>query len=219
MEKQKEKPILATNIDGLLINHSAFIEPHRIWFDRAILLTKNNSLVKWKGHPQYFIGVNEAMEKILPNATKEERTKKAREWYQEDVIYYISIHPEIINHKLANSLTELKDKFRLALITTNTKEYINEILKISNLEGIYDIICASPSEEEPDKQRIFKKFVEKYGEPKYYIASRNKEAFEACKKMGLTCIYFAKDEINPEIKEIASKTITKYSELEKIIKN
>ncbi len=73
-----EKPILATNIDGFLIKHEAFIEPHRVWFDRAILLTKDSSLNQWKGHPEYFKGVNLAMEKIMPTASKEKRTSQAR---------------------------------------------------------------------------------------------------------------------------------------------
>jgi len=211
-----EKPILATNIDGFLVNHSAFIEPHRIWFDRAILLTKDESLKKWKGHSNYFIGVNEAMKKIMPDSSKEEQTAQARKWYQEDVIHYLEIHPETINRKLADSLKKLKKKFKLALITTNTKEYISQILKAANLTGIYDIIHASSSEEEPDKQRLFNEFKKKYGEPKYYIASRSKEAFEECKKIGSLCIYFAPDETDPEMKAIASKTITSYHELEDI---
>ena len=107
-EKNNLKPILATNIDGFLIDHSAFIEPHRIWFDRAILLTKDDSLKKWKGHSEYFKGVNEAMEKILPESSKEERTQQASKWYQEDVIHYISIHPEVVNKKLAQALKNLK---------------------------------------------------------------------------------------------------------------
>ena len=74
-----ENSILATNLDGFLIDHSAFIEPHRIWFDRAILLTKDNSLQKWKNKKDYFIGVNEVMKKIMPSASKKEQTKKARE--------------------------------------------------------------------------------------------------------------------------------------------
>lgn len=216
MEKQSEKPILATNIDDFLISHEAFIEPHRIWFDRVILLTKDDSYNKWKGHPEYFKGVNQAMEKIMPNASKEERTKKARDWYQEDVVYYISIHPEIINHNLAESLKKLKQRFRLALITTNTEEYVNKILETANLQGIYDIVYASKSEEEPNKSKVAEEFKEKYGQPKYYIASRSKEAFEEFPKIGTICIYFAPDEINPEIKEIANKTITQYQELENL---
>lgn len=208
-----EKPILATNLDGFLINHSAFIEPHRIWFDRAILLTKDDSLKKWKGHPEYFKGVNEAMEKIMPDASKEERTKKAREWYQEDVIHYISIHPEVVNKKLVDCLKKLKERFTLALITTNTKEYIEKILEVAKLENIYEIIYASSSEDEPSKQKIFQEFKEKHGEPKYYIASRSKEAFEECLKLGTICIYFVPDEINPEIESVAKKTIKSYEEL------
>ena len=88
-----EKPILATNLDGFLIDHKVFIEPHNLWFDRAIFLTKDVSLEKWKGNKNYFLGVDEAMKKIMPNATKKERTARAREWYQEDIISYIKLHP------------------------------------------------------------------------------------------------------------------------------
>jgi FMN phosphatase YigB (HAD superfamily) len=213
-----QKPILATNLDGFLINHSAFIEPHKIWFDRAILLTKDNSLKNWKNKKDYFKGVNQAMKKIMPNASKKEQTEKAREWYQEDVVYYISIHPEVVNKKIISSLKKLKEKFRLALITTNTKEYIEKILKVAKLEGIYDIVYANSLKEEPSKQKIFQEFKNKYGNPKYYIASRSKEAFEECLKLGIICIYFALDEINLEIKSIASKTIKNYKNLE-MIKN
>jgi FMN phosphatase YigB (HAD superfamily) len=211
-----EKPILATNIDGFLIDHSAFIEPHKIWFDRAILLTKDKSLSKWKSHPDYFIGVNEAMEKIMPNASEKERTRQAREWYQEDVVRYIEIHPETVNRKLENWLKRLKKKFTLALITTNTKEYISQILKATNLEGIYDIVYASSLEKEPSKQKIFIEFKKKYGQPMYYIASRSKEGFEECRRIGSVCVYFAPDEIDPEIKAIATKTLTKIGQLEKL---
>ncbi|MGY4884577.1 MAG: hypothetical protein ACP5NZ_03290 [Nanobdellota archaeon] len=172
MEKRKQKPILATNIDGLLIDHSAFIEPHRVWFDRAILLTKDNSLGKWKGHPKYFDGVNEAMEKILPKATKEERTAQARRWYQEDVIYYISIHPEVVKKEIADKILSVKDKYKIILLTTNTKDYIYEILKVSKLEKIYDNIIASNTEEEPDKKKLLDKLIKKYGKPKYYLTGK-----------------------------------------------
>jgi phosphoglycolate phosphatase-like HAD superfamily hydrolase len=212
------KPILATNIDGFLINHKAFIEPHRVWFDRAILLTKDFTLGEWKGKENYFVGVNKAMEKILPDASKEERTTQARTWYQEDVVYYIQTHPEVINKKLKEVLIKLKEKFTLALITTNTREYISEILKASNLNEVYDIILASSSEEEPNKTKIFQEFKQKYSEPKYYIASRSKEAFEECTKIGSICIYFAQDEIDSDIKKIANKTITKISELPTTLK-
>lgn len=211
-----EKPILATNLDGFLINHEAFIEPHRIWFDRASLLTKDDSFQKWKGHKEYFKGVNEAMEKIMPDVSKEERTKQARKWYQEDVVHYIKLHPEMVNHDLKKSLERLKQKFTLALITTNTGEYVNDILEAANLKGLYDIIYTSNLEEEPGKRQIVEEFKEKYGNPKYYVASKSNEAFEEFPKIGTMCVYFAPNEINQEEKNLADKTITSTESLENL---
>lgn len=172
MEKQKKKPIIATNIDGLLIENKAFTEPHKAWFERAIKKAKDDSLKKWIGREDYFIGVNEAMEKILPNSSKEERTYQARKWYQKDVVKYIKYHPEVIKKDTAKRLMLLKEKYRLILVTSNTKDYINKILKTSNLEGIYDTIIASKTEEEPDKEELIGELIKKYGKPKYYLTGK-----------------------------------------------
>lgn len=172
MEKQKRKPIIATNIDGLLIKNKAFVEPHKAWFERAIKKTKDNSLKKWIGREDYFLGINETMEKILPNASKEERTYQARKWYQKDVVKYIKSHPEVVKKDIAKRLMLLKEKYRLILVTSNTKDYINKILKASNLEGIYDTIIASKTEQEPDKEELIEELIKKYGKPKYYLTGK-----------------------------------------------
>jgi len=130
------KEILATNIDGFSIKHQAFVKPHKAWFDRVITLTKDKSLAKWKNREDYFKGVNIAMKKILPKASKEKRTAQARQWYQKDVLNYIKSHPNIVYRKPVKILKKLKLKYTLALITTNTKEYIQKILKTAKLEGI-----------------------------------------------------------------------------------
>lgn len=171
-----EKLILATNIDELLIEHKAFVEPHKDWFERAIKKTKDNSLRRWMGREDYFIGVNEAMEKILPNASKEERTRTARKWYQEDVIKYIKSHPEVVKRDIADKLVSIKDKYRIILLTTNTKDYINQILKVSKLEKIYDNIIASKTEEEPNKEKLVNELIKKYGKPTYYLTGKLEES-------------------------------------------
>ena len=178
-----EKPIIATNIDGLLIEHSTFVEPHRKWFERAIEKTGDGSLRKWIGADPYFPGVNIAMEKIMPNATPEQRTAQARTWYQKDVIKYLKEHPETIKKDAAEKLKALKEKYRLILLTTNTRDYINKIIKVSHLQGIYDHIIASNTEKEPDREELIKELIEKYGKPKYYITgkqdSKTIEKFES----------------------------------------
>lgn len=174
-----EKPILATNLDGFLIEHSAFIEPHKAWFDRAITKTGDESLEKWKGVKDYFVGVNEVMEKIMPDASKEERTKQARIWYQEDVVNYIKENPEVVNRSLVESLKKLKEKFTLALITTNAHEYVDKILEVAGLNEVYDIVFASSAEEEPSKEKIFQEFKNKYGGPKYYVSNNVDEKLKS----------------------------------------
>ncbi len=73
-----EKPILTTNIDGLLLDNDVFIEPHRDWFKRAIEKTGDKSLKEWIGKENYFLGVNKAMQQIMPKSSKEEQTNQAR---------------------------------------------------------------------------------------------------------------------------------------------
>jgi len=170
-----EKPIIATNIDGLLIESKAFIEPHKAWFERAIKKTKNDSLRKWIGRENYFLGVNEAMEKILPRTSKEERTRKARKWYQKDVISYIRSHQDVIKKDIAKKLTSLKEKYRLILVTSNTKDYINKIIRSSKLQGIYDNIIASRTEEEPNKEKLIEELMSKYGKPICYLTGKSKD--------------------------------------------
>jgi phosphoglycolate phosphatase-like HAD superfamily hydrolase len=169
------KPIIATNIDGLILEHDVFYEPHRDWFKRAIEKTKDNSLEKWVGREDYFLGVNEAMKKIMPDATKEEQTKKAREWYQEDVIKYIKNNPDKIKKENIKKLESLKEKYTLILITTNSKDYIDEILKASKVKNIYEGIIANKTEEEPSKEKLIEEIKEKYGIPEIYLTGKPEE--------------------------------------------
>jgi phosphoglycolate phosphatase-like HAD superfamily hydrolase len=186
-----EKRILVTNIDSLLIEHEAFIEPHKDWFERAIKKTKDNSLRKWIGREDYFLGVNEAMEKILPHSSKEERTKTARRWYQQDVVKYITSHPEVVKKDIANKLISLKERYKLILLTTNTTDYINKILRASKLDKIYDNIIASKTEEEPNKEKLVNELIEKYGKPEYYLTGK------------------LEDSINKYLEKLEIKVITK----------
>lgn len=181
-----EKPILITNIDGVLLEKDVFYEPHKDWFKRAIKKTDNPSLKEWIGHKHYFIGVGEAMEQILPNSSPKERTLQARKWYQEDVINYIKTHPETIKTDIAKKLKSLKEKYKLILLTTNSKDYINQILKAANLENIYDGILASETEKAPSKEKLIDELIQKHGNPKYYLSGKpEKEIIEKFKSLSI----------------------------------
>lgn len=184
-----KKPILATNLDGFLIKHEAFSEPHKLWFRRAISLTKNKSLEKWIGRKDYFKGVDEAMREIMPKATNKKRTEQARRWYQEDVLSYIQTHPEVCYKNVSKELKKLKEKYTLALITSGAEEYIIKILEAIELKGLYDLVFSTKVSEKPNKKEVIKKFIKKYGKPLIYLSGKEDETLEEISKKGIRTIY------------------------------
>ena len=56
---------------------------------------------------------------------------------------------------MAKILKSLKTKYTLALVTTNTKEYISHILEAASLESIYDIIYAVEASVKPQREKLF----------------------------------------------------------------
>jgi len=167
------KPVIATNIDELLIKHAAFVEPHKAIWKILIEKTGDKSLKKWIGKKDYFIGVNLAMDKIMPDATKEEKTLRVRTWYQEEVIKYIQDNPSCVNRHILERLKQLKTKYFLVLITTNTQKHINKIVEAAGLTKLYDVIIASETEKEPDKSELIDTLIEEHGKPKYYLTGKD----------------------------------------------
>jgi len=183
------KPIITTNIDGLLIKHEAFVEPHKAVWSRLIEKTGDKNLAKWINKKDYFMGVNLAMDQIMPDATKEEKTLQVRGWYQEAVIKYIQDNPGCVNRHIAERLKQLKTKYMLTLITTNTQQHINKILDAAGLTRLYDLIIASETEKEPDKSELLDTLIEERGKPRYYLTGKdNPEIIEKLKKLEIKII-------------------------------
>jgi len=183
------KPIIATNVDDLLIKHIAFVEPHKAIWKILIEKTGDKSLEKWISKPDYFIGVNLAMDKLMPNATREGKTLQVRTWYQEAVIKYIQDNPNCVNRHISERLKQLKSKYFLVLITTNTQKHINKILSAAGLAKLYDEIIASQTEKEPDKSELLDTLIEEHGKPKYYLTGKDDlEIIEKLKKLDVKII-------------------------------
>ena len=189
------RPILVTNLDDLLIKHEAFMEPHKKVWKTLIKKTGDKDLAKWIGAKDYFIGVNLAMDKIMPKATREAKTLQVRTWYQEGVVRYIQDNPDCVNRHIADRLRQLKTKYLLILMTSNTEAYIDRILSSAGLTGLYDAIVASETEQEPKKADLIEALLAKHGKPKYYLTGKDdSETNEIFKKKEVKII--TKDEID-----------------------
>ncbi|MDP1728775.1 MAG: hypothetical protein Q8L27_01060, partial [archaeon] len=189
------RPILVTNLDDLLIKHEAFTKPHEKVWKVLIKKTGDKDLAKWIDKKDYFIGVNLAMDKIMPKATREEKTIQVRTWYQEEVINYIEENPKCVNQTLANRLRQLKTKYTLILMTSSTERHIDRILSSAGLGRLYDGIIASETEQEPKKADLIETLFIKYGKPKYYLTGKeDAETNKIFKKREVKVV--SKDEID-----------------------
>jgi hypothetical protein len=120
----------------------------------------------------------------------------------------------VVYKNAINALRRLKERFKLALVTTNAKEYIGKILEASGAKGLYDIISAIPVNEEPNHQKLTEKFVKENGKPAFYLAARSKDAIHSFSKLKVKCIYASWDGFDEEIAKLVSRTIRNPSELE-----
>ncbi len=216
MEVRKNlKPIIATTLTGLFIKQEPWDEAHTLWYENAAKELNDPSVKEWIGRKDYFKGVDLVMKRLYPSLSDEKRTRKARERFFESVCEYIQKHPEARNDKIVKYFDSLREKYRLALITTNTEEALEKILRMTRLSGLFDIVETSKPEEKDDKILVFRRFMDKYGKPVLYVGGNKKDSFDYCQKNGIPAIFanFESEE------EIGVETVHTLKELKEKIKN
>lgn len=211
-----EKPVIATTLAGLFVKKEAWDKAHVLWYQEASEKLKDPSVSRWANRPDYFKGVDDVMRRLYPNLEEAVRTVKARRMFFDSVLRYIGENPGVRNEKIVKYFKSLKNKYRLALITTNTKQALEKILAATGLQDLFDIFEASEESEKDDKIAVFKRFKTKYGNPKIYVGGDRKDSFDYCKDNGIPHI-FANLESQPEIAGVES--VHNLKELETRLRN
>lgn len=182
------KAIIATTIRGLYIKSYPWKNAHVLWFKNVSKKLKDPSLNEWAPREDYFKGVDIAMKRLYPKLSDKERTVKARELFFDSVLQYIKENPDVKNKEVIDYFKSLKNKYNLAIITTNTDDFTKKVLKLIGLNNIFEIIETSETYEKDDKILVFKRFVKKYGKPKLYIGGERKDSFDYCIKNKIPCV-------------------------------
>ena len=212
-----KKPILATALKGIIIKNSPWIDAHFLWYeDREKELIEKEldttPIKEWRKlleenpreeKERYFDYVDEVMKRLYPELSEKERTSKARSSFFDSVIKYMKLNPNVVNRSVLNYLESLKEKYRLALITSNTQSALEKILNSINLPiDFFDFIETSRPEEKDDKRKVFDRFIQKQGKPKLYIGT-GKESLNYCRENEIPCVY-ANFEGEEEIRGVTS---------------
>lgn len=185
-----QKPIIATTLAGLYVKTEPWKNAHILWFEDAAKKLNDMSVLKWASKPSnYFMGVDEVMKRLYPELSEEEKTKKARESFFGSVCKQIEQNPLLKNQEVIDFFKGIKNKYSIALITTNTEQTTKKILRILGLDSFFDFIEASSPDEKDDKTKVIGRFIEKHGNPFIYAGGDRKEAYDYLRQKGIRCIF------------------------------
>lgn len=143
------------------------------------------------------------MKRLYSNLNEEQRTIKARQMFFDSVTKYVKQNPNLRNNDVVDYFVSLKPRYRLALITTNTKKALEKILSAIKLSKLFDIVEASEESEKDDKIAVFNRFLKKYENPIVYVGSSRKDSFDYCSEKNINKI-FANFENEEELESVES---------------
>lgn len=186
------------------MNPDPWNNAHKIWFEEASIKLNDPSIKDLADREDYFKFVDDIMKRLYPQLSDEERTIKARKEYFLYVVKYIMENlDDSVRNDVVNYFMSIKDYFQLALITTNTKEALSQILEAAELTELFDIIEFSFPEEKDDKTKVFNRFIKNNKKPVLYIGRDRKASYDYCKLHKIKTI-FANFDLEEDIKGVRS---------------
>jgi FMN phosphatase YigB (HAD superfamily) len=148
-------------------------------------LLEDDTVKEYAKLENYFPKIHEVMERYLGDVEHETRTKFARNLFSMATI--AEVKKEDVVHEFMIYLRCLKNKYQLALITSAPEPSVKPILQKVDCLNLFDIIYKSPANKHPNKKELFEEFIEKEGDPLFYIGNSDKEITN-CKKLGIKTI-------------------------------
>ena len=206
------KPIIAVDLDGALLQSRPFNEAHKRWFYVMSVLLEDNAINEYANLDDYFSKVHEVMRRYLGNVDSETRVKFARNLFSMATIAEVTKGDLV--EDFVGYLRGLKEKYRLALITSAPDVSVEPILHKVGCSDLFDILYNSPMGKHPNKRELFEEFVREYGKPIFYIGNGDKDIISS-KELGIPAIsvnWVSQGEVKGDY------DIQKVSELEGIIK-
>ncbi|MDP2925072.1 MAG: HAD hydrolase-like protein [Nanoarchaeota archaeon] len=188
-----KKPILAIDLGGTLISNKPADLAHYVWYDIMSNLLQKPEIKDLAGKENYFEDVIKVMEEFTGLSNDNDENKDVLKRWGRSLFAFLTIGEvrklgkEILFKDFADYLRELKDRYELALITTQPQDSVLPILSLLGCSDIFDYIYESSFYEKPDKYLVFNRFISENGKPVYYIGNSLNDV-EACKKLGIKYI-------------------------------
>ncbi|MFW6047583.1 MAG: HAD family hydrolase [Candidatus Woesearchaeota archaeon] len=181
----EEKKIIVIDFNGALLQSRPFDEAHKRWFYVMSVLLNDNSVNEYANLKTYFDKVHEVIGRYLGDIDNETRVKFARNLFS--MVTIAKITKDDLVADFTDYLRELKERYRLALITSAPETSVEPILHKVGCSDLFDIIYKSPIGRHPNKRELFEEFIKKHGKPAYYIGNGDKDIVN-CKELEIPAI-------------------------------
>ena len=172
----------------MTVSSEPFRRMHDFGINELAKLSGMPELIEKKDSSKYFVYVKKALENVYYDLSMEKAIVKRRNQYCRRVVDLIGENPGFIRRDVIRFLRDVKDNYRLVIVTSFLEKYVREILKEAEIDDIFDFISASKEEEEDDKEIVMTRLISEFGRPKKFIGSKKSE--KICKKFDIELIEF-----------------------------
>ncbi|MBW2967712.1 HAD hydrolase-like protein [Candidatus Woesearchaeota archaeon] len=216
------KPILAFDLDGVILKSSVADSAYRSWFKVMGDLLDDDSVRNTPIMDDFFPEVYKVMERLTglrqqDSFGKNVMTTYARNLYQ--MLYLIEIRKAgkaAFVSEMIDMIVDLKKDCRLALVTSSPEDMVLPALELAGIGKLFDFVYRSPLNKEPAKGEVMRRFVRDAGKPALYVGNMKEDA-EAAKEHGVKFALAKWDKFEEEAGEGAAFNITSPNQLKGIL--
>jgi hypothetical protein len=182
-----EKKVLGFSLFGIIRSEEPWRKAHKDGMKELAKRGGMPELLEKVNEPNYFEFVKEALSKIdeYKNFSERERISKRRKQYFDRVLGLIK---DYIDKDFVSFLKELKNDYELILITTNLRDFVDEVLRLADASEIFNYIFTSMPNEEDNKKIVFDKAIKEGKKPDIFVGSE--KSGEICKELGIDFIKY-----------------------------
>lgn len=216
------KPIIAFDLDGVLLKAALTLKAHGVWFELMSTLLNDPSIKLLADKKDYLPDVISVMSRLTGLDQKDSFNRSLMVKYSRNLFQLLYItelkkaRESAFVPGIVDMIIELKKECRIALITTSPEDVVLPALELGRIRKIFDYVYRSPLDKEPSKLDLLSKFIKDISPPALYIGNELADA-KACKELKIKFALAKWDSYEEEAEQLASFNLNNPKQLRGIV--
>lgn len=216
------KPIIAFDLDGVLLKAALAVKANKVWFDLMSTLLNDPSIKLLADKKDYFPDVISVMSRLTDLDPKDSFNKNLLIKYSRNLFQLLCLTElkkageNAFVAGIVDIIIELKKECRIALITTSPEDVVLPVLELGRIRKIFDYVYRAPLDKEPSKLELLSKFAKEISPPSLYIGNELADA-KACKELKIKFALAKWDKYDEEVEQLASFNLNNPKQLRGIV--